>query len=63
MINFVGTSPCWFEAEISLFMMVVYVFTLFTCIRLWLIFLYMQMKQFRLPPLDEKTCQIVSLMI
>ena len=48
----------WFEAEISLVMMI---FTLF--IRLSLIFLNMQMKESRIPPLDEKTCQTVSLII
>ena len=50
----------WCKAEISLFMMVVYVFTLF--IRLSLIFLNMQMKYFCIPPLDEMTGQIVSLL-
>ena len=41
----------WFEAENSLFMMFVNVFTLF--IRFLLIFLNMQMKLFRIPPLDD----------
>ena len=40
----------WFEAEISLFIMFVYDFTLF--IGLSLIFLNMQMKKFRIPLLD-----------
>ena len=56
-------SRCrWFEAEISLFMMFFYDFHLIVY-KLLLIFLNMQMKQFHIPPLDEKTCQIVSLMI
>ena len=41
----------WFEAEISLFMMFVYVFALF--IRLLIISSNMQMKKYRIPPLDE----------
>ena len=39
----------WFGVEISLFMMFVYVSTLF--ISLSLIFLSMQIRQFRIPPL------------
>ena len=50
----------WFEAEISLFMMFFYVFGLL--IRLPLILLNMQICNF-VQPLDEKTCQIVSMMI
>ena len=51
----VGQVRCWgswFETKISLFIMFVYVFTLF--IRLSLIFLNMQMKLSRLPPLMKR---------
>ena len=59
MIDFVGTSPSWgswLEAKISLFMVFVYVFTLFT--RLSFMFLNKPVNSFPIPPLNERLIKL-----